>query len=171
MISIGRQWQRDCQRTTRRAFLQAGASSVLGLSFADLLRARAAQSPTRKRGIGESYLPAKAKAVILLWLWGGPSQLDTWDPKPDAPLEFPDDPSAPQIPGASPTPTPLSGTWEEKAGAEADRTRAPSDSGRNTVSVIVCPITGLRATENCPVREARSFPKGREPDAFCYLHR
>jgi hypothetical protein len=48
----------------------------LGLSLADLLRARAA---------GEH---AKAKAVILLWLWGGPSQLDTFDPKPNATLDF-----------------------------------------------------------------------------------
>ena len=29
-----------------------------------------------------------AKSVLLLWLWGGPAQLDTWDPKPDAPLEY-----------------------------------------------------------------------------------
>src|SRR5262249_41089679 len=29
-----------------------------------------------------------AKAVILLWLWGGPSQLDTFDPKPNAPLDY-----------------------------------------------------------------------------------
>ena len=28
------------------------------------------------------------KSVLLLWLWGGPSHLDTWDPKPDSPLEF-----------------------------------------------------------------------------------
>jgi uncharacterized protein (DUF1501 family) len=61
----------------RRAFLQVGAASVLGLSFADLLRARAS---------GQTAGPAKA--VILLWLWGGPSQLDTFDPKPNAPLEY-----------------------------------------------------------------------------------
>ena len=29
-----------------------------------------------------------AKSVLLLWLWGGPAQLDTWDPKPNAPQEF-----------------------------------------------------------------------------------
>jgi hypothetical protein len=51
---------------------------VLGLSLADLLRARAA-------GGAEG---AKAKAVILLWLWGGPSQLDTFDPKPNATLDY-----------------------------------------------------------------------------------
>src|SRR5262249_25077922 len=36
---------------------------------------------------GPSGAPT-AKSVMLLWLWGGPSQLDTWDPKPAAPLEF-----------------------------------------------------------------------------------
>jgi len=61
----------------RRAFLQVGASSVLGLSLADLLRARGPETAT-----------APAKSVILLWLWGGPSQLDTFDPKPNAPLEY-----------------------------------------------------------------------------------
>jgi uncharacterized protein (DUF1501 family) len=77
MLLIGRQKQRTCQGTTRRAFLQVGASSVLGLSFADLLRARASNS----------YGTGTARSVILLWLWGGPAQLDTWDPKPNAPLD------------------------------------------------------------------------------------
>jgi hypothetical protein len=63
----------------RRAFLQIGASTVLGLSLADLLRLRA-QSP--------APASATARSVILLWLWGGPSQLDTWDPKPAAPLDY-----------------------------------------------------------------------------------
>jgi hypothetical protein len=79
MLTVGRQWLRNCEGMTRRAFLQAGASSVLGLSLAELLRCRAVAA-------GGTQPPAKA--VVLLWLWGGPSQLDTWDPKPDAPLEF-----------------------------------------------------------------------------------
>ncbi|MBA4192118.1 MAG: DUF1501 domain-containing protein [Planctomycetaceae bacterium] len=77
MLLIGQQNARTCHGLHRRAFLQAGASSVLGLSLTDLLKARAA---------GESGGPAKA--VILLWLWGGPSQLDTFDPKPNAPLDY-----------------------------------------------------------------------------------
>ena len=78
MLFVGRQRQRGCQELGRRAFLQAGASSVLGLSLADLLRLRAlGSSPT-----------GSAKSVILLWLWGGPAQLDTWDPKPNAPMEY-----------------------------------------------------------------------------------
>lgn len=74
MLLLGRQTQRTCQTLSRRSFLQIGASSVLGLSLADRLRA--------------STSSASAKSVVLLWLWGGPSHLDTFDPKPNAPLEF-----------------------------------------------------------------------------------
>src|SRR6266540_3525453 len=78
MLLVGRQRQRTCQTLDRRAFLQAGASTVLGLSLVDLLRLRAAGKPAN----------GSARSVLLLWLWGGPAQLDTWDPKPAAPLEF-----------------------------------------------------------------------------------
>jgi hypothetical protein len=63
---------------TRREFVQIGASSILGLSWADLLRLRASNS----------YQVGSARSVIFLWLWGGPSQLDTWDPKPNAGLDY-----------------------------------------------------------------------------------
>jgi hypothetical protein len=79
MLLLGRQRSRSCQGLTRRAFLQAGASSVLGLSLADLLRLRAA---------GQGVSTNSARSVVLLWLWGGPAHLDIWDPKPGAPLEF-----------------------------------------------------------------------------------
>ena len=78
MLHVGRQTQRTCQTRDRRAFVQVGGSSVLGLSLAGLLRG--------KDGFGKT--PGSAKSVVLLWLWGGPSQLDTFDPKPKAPLEF-----------------------------------------------------------------------------------
>mgnify|MGYP001770740216 CR=1 FL=1 len=65
---------------TRRSFLQIGASSVLGLSWPALLQARASSAG--------GYLQPKIRSVILLWLWGGPSHLDTFDPKPDAPAEY-----------------------------------------------------------------------------------
>jgi len=79
MLLLGQARQRTCQGMTRRAFLQVGASSVLGLSMADLLKMRAATG---------SSPAGPARAVIFLWLWGGPSQLDTWDPKPNASVEF-----------------------------------------------------------------------------------
>src|SRR3954468_6219514 len=90
MFLIGRQTARTCQTLSRRAFVQVGASTVLGLSLADLLKQQASGS-----------LPGSAKSVVLLWLWGGPSQLDTWDPKPNAPLEYrgPVGPLPTRIPG------------------------------------------------------------------------
>src|SRR5262249_21343848 len=75
MLFFGRQRARTCQGLTRRAFLQVGGSTVLGLTLADRLRAGAPSA-------------GSAKSVILLWLWGGPSQLDTFDPKPNAPMEY-----------------------------------------------------------------------------------
>jgi Protein of unknown function (DUF1501) len=78
MLLLGSHRSHTCGGLTRRAFVQAGASTVLGLSLADLLRGRALGNPAR----------GPAKSVLLLWLWGGPAQLDTWDPKPAAPLEY-----------------------------------------------------------------------------------
>ena len=53
---------------SRRWFLQTGLAGLAGLTLPGLLCA----NPSRPR-----------KSVILIWLSGGPSQLDTWDPKPD----------------------------------------------------------------------------------------
>ncbi len=58
--------------TTRRSFVTAGSLGFLGLSLRDALAAASeAKSP----------LNGKAKSVILFWLEGGPSHIDTWDPK------------------------------------------------------------------------------------------
>jgi hypothetical protein len=54
--------------------------ALTGLSLPALFRARAmAQAPSRSR---------RARACILIFQWGGPSHLDTWDPKPEAPAEI-----------------------------------------------------------------------------------
>jgi uncharacterized protein (DUF1501 family) len=63
---------------SRRWFLQTGLAGMAGLSLPGLLRCRAA---------GATPAGSDRKAVILIWLSGGPSHLDTWDPKPDAPAE------------------------------------------------------------------------------------
>ena len=62
---------------SRRWFLQAGLAGFAGLTLADSLRASGTRSKNRD-----------PKSVILFWLSGGPSQIDTWDPKPDAPPEI-----------------------------------------------------------------------------------
>src|SRR4051812_1941009 len=64
----------------RRNMLKAGLMGMAGLTLPELLRGRARASEAG-RPIGGR------KSVILLWMTGGPSQIDTWDPKPDRPLE------------------------------------------------------------------------------------
>jgi len=64
---------------TRRWFLQTGLTGFAGLSMGQLLGLRARAEATKS--------PSDPKAVILIWLSGGPSHLDMWDPKPDAPVE------------------------------------------------------------------------------------
>jgi len=83
MLVIPGQPGRDtCDGTySRRELLRVGGSGVLGLSLADLLRADA--SAKEKRAGGPGF--GAAKQVILVYLQGGPSHLDLWDPKSDVP--------------------------------------------------------------------------------------
>lgn len=69
-----------CNGVTRRSCLQLGLAGFLGAGFTDLLQLRASA--------GETTNPAaKAKSCILVWLDGGPTHYETFDPKPDAPHE------------------------------------------------------------------------------------
>jgi Protein of unknown function (DUF1501) len=61
----------------RREFLRLGTLALGGLGLADLLAARAAAHQTDPD-----------TSVILFWMWGGPSQIETYDPKPDAPADY-----------------------------------------------------------------------------------
>src|SRR5262245_38540929 len=75
----------------RREFLRAGSLGLLGLGLPRLLQARS-----------QGVVPrARARACILLVMWGGPAQQDTWDPKPDAPAEYRGEfkPIATNVPG------------------------------------------------------------------------
>jgi hypothetical protein len=62
----------------RRGFLKAGMLGAAGLCLADLLRLEARANTTA----------FKQPSVIILWMRGGPSHIDMWDPKPDAPAEY-----------------------------------------------------------------------------------
>src|SRR5579875_3973311 len=67
---------------TRRDLLRVGGSGLLGLSLGSMfqLQARAAEE---KKGGGPGW--GKAKSIILVYLQGGPSHLDLWDPKENVP--------------------------------------------------------------------------------------
>jgi hypothetical protein len=68
---------------SRRQLLRVGGSSLLGLSLANLLGHRAAQASTESIGGGPGW--GRAKSVLMVYLQGGPSHLDLWDPKEDVP--------------------------------------------------------------------------------------
>jgi hypothetical protein len=74
-----------CDGMNRRTLLQAGSLGTLGLGLPQLLGAKAALGKgTREE---DSRVFGRAKRVILLFMWGGPAHQDTWDLKPEGPVE------------------------------------------------------------------------------------
>jgi uncharacterized protein (DUF1501 family) len=75
------QYREELRQIDRRSLLRAGMLGAAGLALPSLLRleaqAQAQGKPTKR-----------ASSVIILWMRGGPSQHETWDPKPDAPAEI-----------------------------------------------------------------------------------
>lgn len=83
MLNILGSPRKLCDGVTRREMLTAGGLSMLGLGLSDYMRLQEAQAAqTRDRSFGQ------AKACILLFLYGSPSQLELADQKPDAPIEI-----------------------------------------------------------------------------------
>src|SRR5262245_56835497 len=83
MLTIGgRSSGKFCDGITRRGFLKVGALSVGGLTLADLIRMRA-HGAASKEGAGSPN-----RAIIMVYLNGGPSHMDLYDLKPDAPVEY-----------------------------------------------------------------------------------
>jgi len=87
---------RLCDGLSRREWLRVGSLGTVGLSLPQLLQARE-QAPLES-GSGSF---GRAKACIVIFLVGGPPQHETWDPKPDAPVEIrgPFAPIATRTPG------------------------------------------------------------------------
>jgi len=82
MLTFFDQRHRFCDLGTRRDFLRVGALGVgaSAVSLSDLLSSRARAGLTKKS--------TKAKSAIFVYLPGGPSHVDMWDPKPEAPVEI-----------------------------------------------------------------------------------
>jgi uncharacterized protein (DUF1501 family) len=73
-----------CDGVTRRDLLRVGGSAILGITLADLFRF---QAQAKKKGVADGPGFGKAKSVILVYLQGGPSHLDLWDPKDNVPAK------------------------------------------------------------------------------------
>jgi hypothetical protein len=80
----------------------------------------------------------------------------------------PEDPTG-QAP--SPSATPLTETWQENLD-ESGRPKPGSRTSepRGFVNVMICPVTMMRATVNCPRSDPKSFRIGSEPKDFCPIH-
>ena len=75
-------------QTGRRSFLQAGFLALGGLSLGDLFRLRAAAAAAGPSGTSGASTAPPDTSVILIWLQGGPSHMETYDLKPQAPREY-----------------------------------------------------------------------------------
>src|SRR5438477_12147791 len=74
MLNLHGRGTRLCDGLSRRECLRVGALGLSGLTMPALLQGRAAAAPGRRQ-----------KSCIQLFMWGGPSQQETFDPKPNAP--------------------------------------------------------------------------------------
>ncbi|MDQ3800290.1 MAG: PBP1A family penicillin-binding protein [Acidobacteriota bacterium] len=80
-------------------------------------------------------------------------------------------------PNPQPSTTPFQ-TWEEEQQQKktkiekppADGDASPQPNYERSVLVTVCPLSGMRATSNCPAKEAQNFKAGTEPKDFCTFH-
>jgi hypothetical protein len=103
MLEIRGDSRTFCDGVSRRSFIKVGTLGFMGLTLGDLLRIRSAQAgepaaagtapnPAAPNPAAANPAPpgrgTRNRAVILVWMHGGPTQLDTYDPKPEAPSEY-----------------------------------------------------------------------------------
>jgi len=148
MLEITGGEYRGCDGVSRRRFLRAGVLGLTGLSLADMLRVRAARAEARQ--------PTRDTSVILVWKGGGPSHLDMWDLKPEAPVEYRGE--------FKPIPTnvagiqvgehlPLSAKVMDKFAILRSVTHP--DAGHESASHYL--LTGYRPTNDIPAQEMPSY--------------
>ncbi len=74
----------------------------------------------------------------------------------------------------SPTPTPVDGIWQEQTIPNGTTQPSNTKTDKNNLdartTVMVCPLSGMRATINCPTKESKIFKQGEEPKDFCNFH-
>lgn len=89
-------YHQRCDGVTRRELIRVGGLTALGLGLGDLFRLQRTAAATEN-----SSNSPRAKSCILIWLDGGPSHLETFDLKPDAPAEVrgPLEPISTRLPG------------------------------------------------------------------------
>ena len=118
----------------------------LDTSFAAVIRA--CGDPARRDGwIDDEFVAAYTRLYELGWV----HSVETWQ-------------DGTEPPGGSGSP-PAGG------GVDASRGRGGGSETGGNVTIMICPVSGLRATVNCPTKEAKTFRSGTEPKEFCTVHR
>jgi hypothetical protein len=146
MLNIFGDRYKSCDGISRRSFLKAGTLALGGLTLADVLRLRAEQGAA----------PTPDMSVILIWKGGGPSHIDTWDLKPEAPAEYRGEfrPIATNVPGTYISEhLPLSARHMEKCSVLRSVTHP--DAGHDSASHYL--LTGYRPTNDIPANEMPSY--------------
>jgi uncharacterized protein (DUF1501 family) len=87
MITIPGRKTMLCEGPTRRELMRIGSVGLMGLNLAHFFSWQKAQAATVNSLAGSKGF-GQAKSVIMIFLQGGPSHIDIWDPKPDAPLNI-----------------------------------------------------------------------------------
>ncbi len=73
----------------------------------------------------------------------------------------------------TPSPTPISETWQDaiEPPTSQPNTRRPASEGTGSVTIMICTLTGMRATSKCPEKQTKTFAAGSDPKEFCSFHR
>ena len=148
MLPITGPAYRTCDGMNRRGFLKAGFLGFAGLTLADVLRLRADQAAR-----GEA---TKDTSIILVWKGGGPSHIDTWDLKPEAPSEYRGEfkPISTNVPGIQISEhLPLSAKQMDKFSILRSVTHP--DAGHESASHYL--LTGYKPTNDIPSNEMPSY--------------
>jgi Protein of unknown function (DUF1501) len=148
MLEITGGGYRSCDGVSRRSFLRAGVLGMTGLTLSDVFRIRAARA--------DQGAPTRDTSVILIWKGGGPSHIDMWDLKPDAPSEYRGDfkPIATNVEGINiGEHLPLSAQQIDKFSIVRSVTHP--DSGHESASHYL--LTGYRPTNDIPAQEMPSY--------------
>lgn len=148
MLNIFGNSYSSCDGVSRRNFLRAGVCGLTGLTLADVLRSRTLRAAEGK--------PTKNTNVILIWKGGGPSHIDMWDLKPNAPAEFRGDfkPIGTNVEGIDISEhLPRSAQQMDKYSIVRSVTHP--DAGHESASHYL--LTGYKPTNDIPANETPSY--------------
>ncbi len=179
MFTLWDKRENFCDGVTRRGFLQVGAFGA-GLTLAELLRLRAAAGGTK----------ASARAAIMIYLPGGPSHMDMYDLKPDAPKEFRGEfkPIPTNVPGVQVCEhLPMQARmWDKFAAVRSLVTveehsdtmvmtgfpdRVNRTAGRPSIGSVVSKVRGTGHAGVPPFVSLRNMTRGTEPGYLGIAHR